>query len=113
VTNDTSTDSMSAPDDLDCDAVAERLWDFVDGELPPREMAAVDAHLEDCERCFPVYRFRQAFRDFLSCQEKAEIPVGLRRAVFERVLEEHQRVEAAGPDSVWERLKRGMRRRSD
>lgn len=103
---------MSGPGELDCHAVGERLWDFVDGELPAREMAAVDAHLEDCERCFPVYRFRQAFLEFLRCQEKSEIPVGLRRAIFDRILEEHRDMEAeAEGASLWERLRKAALRR--
>jgi len=106
-------DDTNGLEELDCDSVAERLWDFVDGELPPREMARVDAHLEDCERCFPVYRFRKAFREFLRCQEQSEVPVGLRRAVFERILEEHREMDQEGSSSLWDRLRGATRRDRD
>ncbi len=106
-------DDAKGLEELDCDSVAVRLWDFVDGELPSREMAQVDAHLEDCERCFPVYRFRKAFQEFLRCQEKSEVPVGLRRAVFERILEEHREMDQDESPSLWERLRDATRRDRD
>jgi len=106
-------DRMEDVGELDCDAVAERLWDFVDGELPPREMAQVDAHLADCERCFPVYRFRQAFLELLRCQEKSAIPVGLRRAVFEQILEEHRAAEGEASPTLWERLRNAAKGKGD
>lgn len=99
---------------LDCHAIAERLWDFIDGEVAPAEMAQIDAHLEMCERCFPAYRFRRTFLEFLRCQEKSEVPAGLRRAVFERILEEHRRSEEETEStSLWERVRDSVWRGSE
>ena len=47
--------AMTAPEELDCDQVLERvgalLESLVEGEEPPRRLAAVAQHLEVCPEC--------------------------------------------------------------
>ena len=39
------------PRDIACVELVELLTDYVEGALPPDEVAAVDAHLETCPPC--------------------------------------------------------------
>jgi anti-sigma factor RsiW len=38
---------------MECAEVAERLWEYLDGELAAEEAAAVDRHLAGCPTCRP------------------------------------------------------------
>jgi anti-sigma factor (TIGR02949 family) len=47
---------------LDCDAVARQLWDFLDGELSPERLAALDEHIKMCGHCSSHLAFEQSFK---------------------------------------------------
>jgi anti-sigma factor (TIGR02949 family) len=36
---------------FDCETVVRALWDYLDRELDEADMAAIDAHLADCDHC--------------------------------------------------------------
>jgi anti-sigma factor (TIGR02949 family) len=36
---------------IDCDALVAQLWDYLDGELSPDRVRALEAHLADCSQC--------------------------------------------------------------
>lgn len=75
-----------------CEHVLERLWDFLDGELPPEDEAAVKKHLEICNRCYPQYDFQRAYFEYTRrLQEGDHAPPSLRRRLFERILEQEAR----------------------
>lgn len=38
-----------------------QLWDFLDGELTPDRMKAIEAHLAGCEHCLSRAAFERAF----------------------------------------------------
>ena len=42
---------MTSPRDIACQELVELLTDYLEGALPPAEVAAVDAHLADCDGC--------------------------------------------------------------
>lgn len=44
---------------LNCDEVAERLYSYLDRELSPEEMAAVQRHLDTCPRCRRWFVFEE------------------------------------------------------
>ena len=46
---------------FDCEQTVRRLWDYLDDELSPLDMAAVDEHLAACERCPPHFAFERRF----------------------------------------------------
>ena len=48
---------MDLPDRLTCEAVFERLDDYLDRELTPDQMHLVHEHLEICAVCASEYRF--------------------------------------------------------
>jgi anti-sigma factor (TIGR02949 family) len=66
----------------------ERLWEFVDGELPGDEEQAVREHLEMCGRCFPQYDWHRAYARFVRSAAKRMDNPALRRRVFAALLRE-------------------------
>ena len=50
----------------DCESVMRQLWDYLDGELTPERMAAIRAHLDMCQRCYPQYEFERSFLDAIA-----------------------------------------------
>lgn len=57
---------------LDCDAVMRQLWDYLDGELSPERMQAIEAHVKMCGRCSPQVEFERAFLKALAAA-RAEV----------------------------------------
>jgi anti-sigma factor (TIGR02949 family) len=49
----------------DCRGVLRRLWEYLDGELPRAEADGIRAHLAECARCHPQYRFQLRFLNAL------------------------------------------------
>lgn len=49
----------------DCRSVIERLWEFLDGELPSAESDSIRTHLAECEACNPQYKFQLRFLNAL------------------------------------------------
>jgi anti-sigma factor RsiW len=39
------------PRDVACNELVELLTEYLEGTLPPDEMAAIDAHLSGCDAC--------------------------------------------------------------
>ncbi len=44
-----------------CAVVVRLLWDYLDGELAPDRLAAIEAHLQGCRDCAGHYAFAQRF----------------------------------------------------
>jgi predicted anti-sigma-YlaC factor YlaD len=53
---------------MECEAVLERLWEYLDHELVPEEAAAVRAHLGHCTGCYPSFCCDRAFLEMLARQ---------------------------------------------
>ena len=59
----------------DCHDALERLDDYLDRELSPREQRQVAIHLAICLRCAQHYRFERGFlRDVRAKLERVETP---------------------------------------
>jgi anti-sigma factor (TIGR02949 family) len=76
---------------MPCDQVMDRLWAFIDGELPPDEEQAVREHLEICGRCFPKYDWDRAYSRFMRNASDRMTDPSLRRRVFAALLAESGR----------------------
>ena len=68
---------------LSCRELIEQLWDYVDGELPPRRIERITDHLAACLRCYPHYRFAFAFLEALARQR--DLLPGPTQALVQRV----------------------------
>jgi anti-sigma factor (TIGR02949 family) len=86
---------------LACDEVMDRLWDYLDGDLDPIMAGKIEAHLDVCGRCFPQYDFRRAFKELVRRSGEGPVPPGLRRRVFETLLEEDARGGGEEPPHGW------------
>lgn len=68
---------------VSCREVMEQLWDYLDGELPPQRVEEFAAHLAECARCYPQYRFEFAFLEALA-RQRERLP-GPPQALLEQV----------------------------
>lgn len=75
---------------LSCREAVERMWAYIDGELPATEGEAVREHLAACGCCVPHYDFQKAFCQFLRGHRGSGAPAELRRRVFLRLLAEEK-----------------------
>lgn len=69
---------------LDCNAVMQQLWDYLDGELSEERREAIAEHLKMCNHCFPAFEFEAAFLKALAAARQDSPDTG---ALRERVLE--------------------------
>ena len=72
-----------------CEDALARLMEFIDGELPLEQEAAVKKHLDICTRCYPRYDFQRAYREFTRrLRDRDHAPTMLRRRLFRMILEQ-------------------------
>jgi mycothiol system anti-sigma-R factor len=73
--------------DTDCSEVLERVFFFIDNELPTADYAAIRVHLDECGPCLQKYDLEQTVKMLVqrSCSEHA--PVTLRDKVLLRIRE--------------------------
>ena len=72
-----------------CEDALARLMEFIDGELPFEQEAAVKKHLDICTRCYPRYDFQRAYREFTRrLRDRDHAPTMLRRRLFRMILEQ-------------------------
>jgi mycothiol system anti-sigma-R factor len=68
---------------MECERVLARLWEYLDQQLGPEEANIIQAHLEDCTGCYPVYRCNRAFLQLLArLRDSCTAPHSLRIAVL-------------------------------
>lgn len=53
------------PGGISCREAAERIFEWLDGELDPDMQDRVGVHLRECALCYPFLRFEEAFREAL------------------------------------------------
>jgi len=68
-----------APGDPFCADALRDLYLYLDRELGPEEVAAVEAHLHDCSPCFEAYDFEAEFRMVISSKGRAPLPPDVRQ----------------------------------
>ena len=77
--------SEEAPDGVPCHVAAERLFEWLDGEIDDPELAAgVGAHLETCARCYPRLVFERSFREAVKrAAQEQKAPDDVRARILE------------------------------
>lgn len=74
---------------LDCRTAMQLLWDFIDGELTPDRLSAVERHLSFCSHCLPHAEFAERFLAAVHATRVAGgCPDATRRKVMERLRSE-------------------------
>lgn len=90
---------MDARDDYSCAQVVRRLDDYVDRELAPQEIAAVERHLLDCEICAREFRLEAgALRSIRATLRRIQLPPGAEARVW-RALSRERGVRLSGTDA--------------
>jgi mycothiol system anti-sigma-R factor len=76
-------------DGKDCSEVLERVFFFIDNELPNADSAAIEHHLAECGPCLQKYDLERTVKMLVqrSCSEHA--PEGLRDKVLLRIRQVH------------------------
>ena len=73
-----------------CRQALERVYEYLDGELPPEEAAHIQQHFERCKKCYPVLTYCKSFQEALeraaTCQSCA--PAEL-KAKIQQLLKEN------------------------
>ena len=68
--------------EIPCSEAAERVYEYLDGELEPELAREVRCHVEQCKRCYPMYNWEQMFLDFVrESADRAEENPELRQKV--------------------------------
>ena len=79
---------------ISCHEALSKLWEYLDGELPPEDEAAVKRHLDICDRCFPHYDFQSAYFEYTrQIKEQEHAPPSLKKKLFRRILEQESNDE--------------------
>ena len=48
-----------------CREALERVYEYLDGELPEADAAAIKLHFERCQQCYPVLKYCKSFQEAL------------------------------------------------
>ena len=48
-----------------CRQALERVYEYLDGELPVADAAKIKQHFERCQACYPVLKYCKSFQDAL------------------------------------------------
>ncbi len=72
------------PTPVDCQEAADRLYEYLDGELTPEIELAVRAHIAECAPCFKRFDFEETFLRFLAGRIRSQgAPPELKRRILE------------------------------
>lgn len=67
---------------IPCEEAARKVYEYLDGELDEDETEEVRCHVEQCERCYPMYEWERMFLEALSERgDRPEVNEELRRRV--------------------------------
>jgi mycothiol system anti-sigma-R factor len=80
--------SACGPDDPDCAAVLDRVYEYLDGELGPLDLDKIREHLSDCGPCLKEYDLDVALKALVrrSCACEAA-PDDLRQRIMVTITE--------------------------
>jgi len=71
--------------DNHCQVLLDKLFQYIDGELPEDEWRAVSEHLEVCERCETERRIYVRLKEMVSCCPHEDAPECLRQRVLDMI----------------------------
>jgi mycothiol system anti-sigma-R factor len=74
------------PDDPDCQAVLDRVYEYLDGELGPLDLDKIREHLDDCGPCLQQYDLDVALKALVRRSCGCEpAPIELRERILVRI----------------------------
>jgi anti-sigma factor (TIGR02949 family) len=63
---------------ISCTEAVRTLWGYLEGEVSPRQRAALEAHLDVCRRCCGEVEFVEELRGFLASAATVTLPQDVR-----------------------------------
>ena len=80
--------SCGGPHATDCGEVLQRVYEFLDGEMTPNDVAKIREHLDECAPCLTEYDLDVALKALIrrSCGCEAA-PDALRSKIMIRITE--------------------------
>ncbi len=84
--------------DKDCSEVLERVFSFIDNELPTADYSEIQVHLDECGPCLQKYDLERTVKTLVarSCSERA--PAALRDKVLLRIRQVQVEITEPGFD---------------
>jgi anti-sigma factor RsiW len=79
------------PRDVACQELVELVTEYLEGALPPAEVAAVDQHLADCDPCLRYLRQMRATGRALSLLPTEQVTDTLTDQAVDTLLEAFRR----------------------
>jgi len=86
------------PRDIACQELVELVTEYLEGALPPDEVAAVDRHLTDCDSCLRYLRQMRATGRALSLLPTEQVTETLSEEAVDTLLAAFRRRPGAGGD---------------
>jgi len=72
---------MTDDDDLDCRAVIQELYTFLDGELAETKSVELTRHLHGCIDCHEAVAFHAELKMVISTKCRDQVPDSLRQRI--------------------------------
>lgn len=73
----------NAGSDVDCNAVVEELYTFLDGELTDGRRVQIERHFTGCVDCHEVVEFHASLKMTISSKCQEVVPDALRQRIFD------------------------------
>ena len=70
-----------------CDEALDRLFEFIDHELPDDELKRIGRHLKECPPCEAEHRINEKIKSMVSDCPKEAAPDELRKKVLATLVE--------------------------
>ena len=78
---------------MPCEEVVERLFEYLDEEMPDFESQQVKDHLEVCKKCYPRAEFERAFLEAVQKVKSGDAcPDSVRRSILAAIEDEPEPV---------------------
>jgi anti-sigma factor (TIGR02949 family) len=59
-------------EEIPCEEAARRVYEYLDGELDDEDTEMIRCHVEQCERCYPMFDWEEMF--LRAVRERGERP---------------------------------------
>lgn len=76
---------VDANNEVDCNAVIEELYTFLDGELSDGRRVQIEHHFTGCTDCHEVVEFHASLKMTISAKCQETVPEDLRQRIMQAI----------------------------
>ena len=76
---------VDANDEVDCNAVIQELYTFLDGELSDGRRVQIEHHFTGCIDCHEVVEFHASLKMTISAKCQENVPDDLRQRILQAI----------------------------